>query len=236
MRGLSAGHGEHAVLRGIDAELTAGEFVHLVGENGSGKSTLLRVAAGLHKPSGGEIRIGGHPPEAPEAKALRGYVQDEPPLYDYLSVHEQLAFTARLWGVPTTGALGTLERFGADQWTGHLIRELSLGTRKKVGIAVATLHNPRMILLDEPFNGLDHAAVRELTALLTEWKHDGRTVLAVSHGHHGLHGLVDRTLRLKEGLLVEGGSAPDLAADGPAPDPRTAPLPEDSTQTAQDSQ
>ncbi|MFF2806097.1 ATP-binding cassette domain-containing protein [Streptomyces sp. NPDC058000] len=202
LRGLTAEHGGHPVLRGIDAELAVGEFVHLIGENGSGKSTLLRVVAGLHAPGGGDVRVGGHPPDAPEAKALRGFVQDDPPLYDYLSVREQLAFTARLWGLRPAAALTALERFGAGQWADHLVRELSLGTRKKVGLVAATLHAPRLVLLDEPFNGLDHAAVDALTALLAEWKQEGRTVLAVSHDHHGFDDLVDRRMRLDGGRLA----------------------------------
>ncbi|MEU0219051.1 ABC transporter ATP-binding protein [Streptomyces sp. NPDC006265] len=180
----------------VDLHVGEGEVVLLSGANGCGKSTLLRVLAGLLEPSSGSAEIAGQAPDTAAVRALRGFVQDDPPLYEYLTSHEHLAFAARLWGVPVEDSLELLARFGAEDWAGTLIRDLSLGTRKKVGLAAALTHRPRLLLLDEPFNGLDAGSCDELALLLKEARDEGCTVLLTAHEPQHVEQLLDRRIFL----------------------------------------
>ncbi|QCX76961.1 Glutamine transport ATP-binding protein GlnQ [Streptomyces sp. YIM 121038] len=185
------------VLSGLSARVAAGESVRVAGPNGSGKSTLLRVIAGLTAPDAGRVAVDGRAPGDPAVRALRGHVQEPPPLYEHLTAAEQLGFTAGVWGVPAGGlreraaALGLGERFDV------LVGELSLGQRKKLGYVCATAHAPRLLLLDEPFNGLDTAAESAVRDDLARWRSEGRTLVVVSHSDTSVAGLVDRTLTLE---------------------------------------
>ncbi|MEI7033973.1 ABC transporter ATP-binding protein [Streptomyces pratensis] len=213
---LTVRFGETTVLDRVTLRVAEGEAVLLAGPNGAGKSTLLRVIAGLTPAAAGTCRVAGEPPDSAAAGALRGFVQDEPPLYEYLTVREHLAFAARLWGVSAADAPRGLERFGAAGWADTLIRDLSLGTRKKVGLVAALLHRPRLVLLDEPFNGLDAASCTELVALLGEVRSEGRTVLLTSHEPQRLEPLLDRTITLGPPAgPPTGGAAPLVAPHEP---------------------
>ncbi|MFE9253906.1 ABC transporter ATP-binding protein [Streptomyces sp. NPDC006879] len=194
---LTVRFGEKTAVDRVDLHVDEGEVVLLAGPNGSGKSTLLRVLAGLLEPSSGGAEIAGQAPDSATVRALRGFVQDDPPLYEYLTSHEHLAFAARLWGVPVEDGLELLARFGARNWSGTLVRDLSLGTRKKVGLAAALAHRPRLLLLDEPFNGLDADSCGELARLLKEARDEGRTVLMTAHEPQYVEQLLDRHVHLE---------------------------------------
>ncbi|MER6730824.1 ABC transporter ATP-binding protein [Streptomyces puniciscabiei] len=187
-----------------EASFTAahGEFICLVGHNGSGKTTLLRLLAGLAEPSTGQVRIAGHAATDPSARTVRGFVQAEPPLYDYLTVWEQLSFVCRLYGVPLPSALERLEHTVLADRHDALVRELSLGMRKQLGIVAATLHDPALVLLDEPANALDAAAVGALRATVRDWRAQGRTVVLCTHDLAWADDLADRLLVLQRGRIV----------------------------------
>ncbi|MFD9907207.1 ATP-binding cassette domain-containing protein [Streptomyces sp. NPDC059063] len=182
------------VLRGFSARVDEGASVRVVGPNGSGKSTLLSVLAGLAVPDAGRVTVDGRAPGDPAVRALRGFVQEPPPLYEHLTAGEQLAFTAGVWGVPArelrerAGALGLGDRLDV------LAGDLSLGQRKKLGYVCATAHAPRLVLLDEPFNGLDTEAEQAVRDDLARWRDEGRTLVLVSHSDSSVAGLVDDTL------------------------------------------
>ncbi|MFG3495731.1 ABC transporter ATP-binding protein [Streptomyces sp. NPDC047928] len=212
---LTVRFGADTVLDGLDLHVPAGELAVLSGANGAGKSTLLRALAGLLPPTSGRVTIGGHEPAERAARELLGFVQDEPPLYEYLTVREHLALVARLWGTPVRDSLAGLDRFGAAEWSDALIRDLSLGTRKKVGLVAATLHRPRAVLLDEPFNALDPEAADELAVLLAEWRGEGRTVLVCSHERRRVEGLADRQVVLGAGH-VQPHPSPSSRKEGAA--------------------
>ncbi|MFI5803660.1 ATP-binding cassette domain-containing protein [Streptomyces sp. NPDC051561] len=177
--------------------LPAGELALLTGPNGAGKSTLLRVLAGLIGPSAGTVTVAGLPPDHPGVRRRRGFLQDEPPLYDHLTVREHLLLAARLWQVPVPTA--RLDRYGLTQHLDRPAHALSLGSRKKLGLLIATAHEPGLILLDEPYNGLDHTAADLLTAELAAWRAGGRTVLMSTHAPDRVARLTDRSIALRLG-------------------------------------
>ncbi|WP_438292977.1 ATP-binding cassette domain-containing protein [Streptomyces sp. HUAS TT7] len=194
--GLSVRRGETELFGGLDLRIEAGESVRLAGPNGCGKSTLLAVFAGLCSPSAGSATIAGHAPGARAVRALRGFLQEPPPLYEHLTAYEQLALVARLWGVRKKALLDRAEALDLAHCRDVLVGELSLGQRKKLGYVCATAHEPRLLLLDEPFNALDPAAVTAVTDDLRRRGREGLTTVLVSHLDIGEPLLIDRTIDL----------------------------------------
>ncbi|MGA4841571.1 ATP-binding cassette domain-containing protein [Streptomyces sp. G45] len=182
------------VLRGLSARIGEGEAVRVAGANGSGKSTLLSVLAGVTAPDAGRVTVAGRAPTDPAVRALRGHVQEPPPLYDHLTAGEQTAFTAAVWGVDARRLRERAEAFGLGDRLDVLVADLSLGQRKKLGYVCATAHDPRLVLLDEPFNGLDADAERAVRDDLARWRSEGRTLVVVSHADSSVADLVDTTL------------------------------------------
>ncbi|RSS45650.1 ABC transporter ATP-binding protein [Streptomyces sp. WAC08241] len=191
---LDVRRGEAHVLRGYDAHVPEGATVRVTGPNGSGKSTLLRVIAGLVTPDAGRVTVAGRPPADPAVRALRGFVQEPPPLYEHLTADEQLCLVAGVWGLRVRDLRERAAALELDDRLDVLVGELSLGQRKKLGHLCATAHEPRLVLLDEPFNGLDANAERTVRDDLARWRAEGRTLVVVSHSDRSVAGLVDSTL------------------------------------------
>ena len=170
------------VLREINMCFREGEGYLVVGPNGSGKTTLLRLVAGLTKPSRGEVIVAGQKPYAPQAKKVMGVVLHHSLLYDELTVRENLEYYAKLYGYtgykpeedPVVEKLGLIEYLDAK--TG----ELSFGWKKRANIARALLHKPKLLIIDEPFTGLDDKAVTKLTEILISLAKNNITVIATS--------------------------------------------------------
>ncbi len=188
--------GEEPVLRGLTAHVPEGTTVRVVGPNGSGKSTLLHVIAGLLTPDSGRVTVAGRAPADPAVRAVRGFVQEPPPLYEHLTAQEQLGLVAGVWGLRAEDLRERAASLGLDDRFDVLVGELSLGQRKKLGYLCATAHEPRLVLLDEPFNGLDAAAERAVRDDLVRWRAEGRTLIVVSHSEGPLTDLVDTSLTL----------------------------------------
>ncbi|HJR34311.1 MAG TPA: heme ABC exporter ATP-binding protein CcmA [Gemmatimonadales bacterium] len=176
--------GAARVLRGISLTVSPGECHLIVGPNGAGKSTLLRILAGLARPNGGAVSLRGTVPgREPASRRAVGLLSHQSHLYDDLSAAENLAFAARLHGMPDPegaardrlAALGLLER--ADE----PVRRLSRGLLQRVAIARALLHEPTLLLLDEPFTGLDPHATSQVTTMLRAELQRGAAVVLVSH-------------------------------------------------------
>jgi len=184
VRGLRRAFGVRRAVDGVDFSLGAGECLALFGPNGAGKTTLLRMLAGLLKPSGGTARIGGVTlPGGAAARAVVGLISHEHMLYDALTARENVEFTARLYSVPDPrgAATSALERIRIIERADAPVRSLSRGMQQRVSIARAMVHGPQVVLLDEPFTGLDAAGAAALTAMLCELKRGGATLVLVTH-------------------------------------------------------
>ncbi|MEO8449369.1 MAG: heme ABC exporter ATP-binding protein CcmA [Gemmatimonadota bacterium] len=203
------------VLRGVSLSVGAGELTLIVGPNGAGKSTLLRSIAGLARPTKGEVRIAGRPVRTDaEARRLIGFLSHQTLLYPDLTPVENLAFVARLYGLPHPVVLATAELrdAGLGQWLDIPVRLLSRGTVQRVAIVRALLHRPKVLLLDEPFTGLDAPSADRLRDLLRRAVMDGVAVLLVSHDLHDVWPLATRTAVLHRGLLHGDGEARSVEA------------------------
>jgi len=182
--GLSAGYGGIAVVRDLSLHVDDGEAVALVGANAAGKTTLLRLLAGLLKPTAGLARINGDPLRGDaSARAHVGFISHQSMLYGALTVRENVVLAARLYGVSDVRAateralrhMRVLERGDAP------VRALSRGLQQRVSIARALVHEPRVLLLDEPYTGLDALGAAALTDTLARLRGDGGTMVLVTH-------------------------------------------------------
>ena len=219
VRGLVKVQGRLPVLRGLDLTLRRGEFVALTGPNGSGKSTLLRLLAGLSRPDGGSIHIGGWqvPAELAALRAQIGYVGHETLLYDQLSATENLRFCARLYGLAEAEKRipALLERVGLARRAQDRVRNYSRGMQQRLAIARALLHDPAVLLLDEPFDGLDAAATEALAQLLRSSRE--RSIIMATHRLGLAEQLADRAVILLNGVVkrelpLERAQPGDLAS------------------------
>ncbi len=201
-------YGPVAALAGLSLSLVAGSTTLVTGPNGAGKSTLLRVLAGLTRPTRGSVRIGEVDPFGSRGAALRGrigFVGQELGLYAELSVLENLRFCARLHGLEPRRAARPLARLGLDRLADRRVRTLSLGYRRRTALARALLTEPSLLLLDEPWNGLDADAACALSHILEDHRRAGGSALVAAHAPNDAAGLFDRAVRLRAGRLDPDG-------------------------------
>lgn len=202
-------------VRHIDFELRQGEVLGLLGPNGAGKTTTLQMLAGCLAPSTGAIEICGinlleHPRQA---KALLGYLPETPPLYRELSVEEYLRLAARLHRVPRNEIAAavnkTKQRCGLSEVGKRLVGNLSKGYQQRVGIAQAIVHNPRVVILDEPTVGLDPIQIREIRSLIRELGGEHSVILS-THILPEVESVCDRIQIMNQGKLVFGENMSEL--------------------------
>lgn len=194
------------VLKKLNLVIERGEFVALLGHNGSGKSTLMRLLCGLSKPTAGVIRVGGWelPKEAAAVRAQIGVVSHKPLLYDTLTAKENLRFFARLYNLSVNeAALHTsLARVGLAKRGDDLVRGFSRGMQQRLSIARALIHDPQVLIFDEPYTGLDQDGSAALDDLLRGAQADGRTILMATHDLDRAAGLADRAVILSRGVVA----------------------------------
>lgn len=199
------------VVRGLDLGLARGEVLGLLGVNGAGKSTTLRMIAGVLQPSSGSVRIDGEDlDERPDLARRRiGYLPEVPPLHDELGVAEFLGFCARLRGIARAGVAAaverTIERCDLGEVRRRLIGALSKGFRQRVGLAQAILHEPDLIVLDEPASGLDPVQARRLREIVRGLGRDHAVVLS-THVLPDVLACCDRVAILHDGELRHQGA------------------------------
>ncbi len=200
-RGVAKRFAGGAALCDLDLDLAAGASLAVVGPNGAGKSTLLRLLAGLARPSAGRIAIDGRPPTDRRARAALGYLGHATLLSPSLTVRENLIFAARLYRVaaPRERAAEQLAREGLEPLAERRAGALSRGQAQRVAIARALIHAPALVLLDEPFTGLDRGAAERLAARLSELRARGHTSVLVTHTLEHVRELADEALVLCAG-------------------------------------
>ncbi|HKA14748.1 MAG TPA: heme ABC exporter ATP-binding protein CcmA [Myxococcota bacterium] len=206
-RGVAKRFAGAAALEGVDLDLAAGASLAVVGPNGAGKSTLLRLLAGLARPSAGRIEIDGRPPTHRRARAALGYLGHATLLSPGLTVRENLVFAARLYRVPSPRerAGDLLAAEGLEPLADRRAGALSRGQAQRVAIARALIHAPALVLLDEPFTGLDRGAAQRLAARLAELRARGHTSVLVTHGLEHVRDLADEALVLSAGRTAWRG-------------------------------
>ncbi|MEA2378141.1 MAG: heme exporter protein [Thermoleophilaceae bacterium] len=200
--GLERRFGERVALAGVSVRVEPGQTLTVLGGNGAGKSTLLRVLAGLLRPHGGSARVldADLPRERWKLPGQIGYLGHDPLLYRDLSGRENLRYHARLHGVPQARVDTVLREVGMERRADDPVRELSRGMVQRVAAARAVLHEPPLLLLDEPRANLDPAAAELLEPLIG--RASGRTRVLVSHDVRGALAEADVVLRLKRGRPV----------------------------------
>jgi heme exporter protein A len=215
IHGLTKAFGPRAALAGVDLEIGAGERVLLVGPNGAGKTTLLRILATLSRPTGGIARVAGCDVTRADARVRRmiGFLSHESFLYDDLTARQNLRFYARMYGLrdPDLRIEFLLNAVGLERRADDLVRGFSRGMQQRLAVARAVLHEPQLLLLDEPYTGLDAAAADALTAYLEALTAGGCTLLLTTH-HPAEEGqLAQRVVVMRSGQVVEDGPVGELA-------------------------
>ena len=175
--------GDFAALRDVSMNIEAGSCTALLGRNGAGKTTLLRIASGLSRAAKGQVTIFGDDVRAPQARYRLGVLGHSIGIYDELSAMENLRLFARLYDLQDAdgNAMRWLERVGLDRVANGLVREFSRGMRQRLAVARAFLHDPDVLLLDEPFTSLDDKAIAVLQTVMRNALAEGKTVLMSTH-------------------------------------------------------
>lgn len=206
--------GPMTVLRELDFSVAEGEFVALLGPNGAGKTTLLRILATLSRPTSGLVRIASYQlsQAGPELRANLGVVSHQPLLYGDLTARENLIFYGKLYGINQGRIQEVLELVGLGSRQNDLVRTYSRGMQQRLAIGRAILHNPKILLLDEPHTGLDQEAGEILDRVLQEVALEGRTVVMTSHDLVRAASLATRIDLLSRGKITASTPAQGLSS------------------------
>ena len=212
---LSKSFGSREAVRGIDLEVRRGDVFGFLGPNGAGKTTTIRMALGLIRPTGGRIEILGRDVQTHGGEVLPrvGALVEAPALYGYLSGRDNLkAFASVLGGVPRSRLDDVIELVGLAGRQRDKVSSYSLGMKQRLGVAAALLHDPELLLLDEPANGLDPAGIVEIRDLLRQLAALGKTVFISSHVLAEVQQICDRVAIINLGELVRVAQVADLLA------------------------
>jgi len=215
---VSKHFGAKKALTDISLAVPAGQICGLIGPNGAGKTTLFRLLMGILKASEGVLEIDGRDcfEDRVEAKRLVGFLPDEPVFYSYLSGREVLELSAGMHGLDAEAAVGALmptaERLQLTDALGLFAEDYSRGMKKKLGLLLALLHRPKLLVLDEPTNGLDVEATRLFYELMLDESRRGTTILFSSHLMDQVTKLCTHAAILSEGRLAAAGAIDELRA------------------------
>lgn len=181
----------------MTTEFVRGKLYLLLGENGAGKSTLMRIIAGLAQPSAGTVTLG-----IPREKL--GYMAHASFVYDEMSGLENLRYSLGLYGInDDTRCAAALERVGLDSNLQRFARDYSQGMRQRLSLARAIVHDPELLLLDEPFSNVDAASLAQMTSLLGKLRDEGKTIIVVTHQPAALAKVVDETVTIVDGKIPQ---------------------------------
>jgi heme exporter protein A len=217
VRNLVKRFGPKTILHGLNFEVQEGEFVALLGPNGAGKTTLLRVLSSLSRPAQGVVRIAGYllPEQAALVRGRLGVLSHQPLLYGDLTARENLTFFGRMYdlkNLPSRSA-EVLDLVGLAGRADDLVRTFSRGMQQRLAIGRAVLHQPQVLLFDEPHTGLDQDACQMLDTIMQEIAARGKTIVMTSHDLSRAADLASRFDVLSKGRIVASGSKADLGVD-----------------------
>lgn len=203
--------GRFAALRGVTSDFSSGRLYTVLGDNGAGKSTLLRIVAGLLSPTRGRVQVLGTA-DLGSIRPQLGYMAHAPLLYDELDAMENLLYFAGLYGIAKHGGnpeqradavcRRAIEMVGLDPTLKRRVGAYSQGMRQRLSLARAVLHDPKILLLDEPFSNVDIASAREMVRLLSHMRDAGKTILLVTHQPSFLEGTADEFVHMALGRIV----------------------------------
>ena len=194
--------GRFAAIRGITASFDPRHLYVVLGDNGAGKSTLLRIVAGLMEPSQGSVTLLGSPRVRDVAHRV-GYMAHAPLLYDELSGMENLRYFAGLYGIHDDAvSRNAMQMVGLDPDLTRRVGQYSQGMRQRLSLARAVLHDPELILLDEPFSNVDVHSARDMAAVLGRVRDAGKTIFVVTHQAQLMEGVADEFVHMSAGLIV----------------------------------
>jgi ABC-2 type transport system ATP-binding protein len=208
--GLTKRYADRTVVDAINLTVRAGEIYGFLGPNGAGKTTTLRMLLGLIRPTAGTVRLLGRPPGTPDPLAGVGAMIEGPAFYPYLSGRENLKVLTRYAGVPSDRVGTVLATVDLTDRAGDRYASYSLGMKQRLGVAAALLKQPRLLILDEPTNGLDPAGTADMRRLLRQLGDDGCTVLLSSHLLGEVQQLCDRVGVIANGRLVAESTVAEL--------------------------
>ncbi|WP_307741459.1 ATP-binding cassette domain-containing protein [uncultured Mobiluncus sp.] len=220
IEGLYKSFGTREVLRGVSMNVEPGQVMGFVGANGSGKTTTMRIVMGIIDANRGRVTFGGEPIDAP-VRASIGYMPEERGLYPKMKVGEQLEYFARLHGQNRSTAREStqrwVQRLGVSERLKDSVEKLSLGNQQRVQLAAALVHNPVMLILDEPFSGLDPLAVDVMSGVLQEYAAQGVPVIFSSHQLSLVESLCTHVSILSGGSIVASGEVEKLRREAGTP-------------------
>lgn len=215
---LTKTFGEHRALDDMSFTVRSGEMYGFVGSNGAGKSTTMRIALGVLSADSGQVRFGGRPLDDDLRRRI-GYMPEERGLYGKEKIGDQLAFLGRLHGMAAARARASaselLDRLGLGERIGDKLDDLSLGNQQRVQLAASLIHEPDLLILDEPFSGLDPVAVGVMSDMLLERARAGVPVVFSSHQLDLVQRLCDRVGIVAHGRMVAEGTVDELRSGGP---------------------
>ncbi len=218
IKGLTKRYGNQIAVNNLNLTIPLGEFFALLGPNGAGKTTTLRIVAGLLAPDEGDVHLLDHSitQATQAAKQVLSYLPDEPMLYNKLRPLEYLEFIAGLWGIPAAAAepqaQDLLQKLDLWEARGEYCETFSRGMKQKLTLAGAFIHNPRIIILDEPLTGLDAASARLVKDMLTDYIQQGNTVVLTTHIMEIAERMAQRIGIINRGQLIAVGSLDELRA------------------------
>ncbi|GAB4201242.1 MAG: ABC transporter ATP-binding protein [Roseiflexaceae bacterium] len=214
--GLTKRYGERTVVDSVDLQVAHGEIFGFLGPNGAGKTTTIGMLLGLIRPNAGRAVVLGHDIQQQPGPALAGVgaMVETPAFYPYLSGRDNLRVLARAGGLPDAAVETVLERVELSGRARDGFKTYSLGMKQRLGIAAALLHEPRLIILDEPTNGLDPAGQLEIRELIRTLAQQGHTIFLSSHMLHEVEQLCERVAILRQGRIVRAGRVAELLRRG----------------------
>ena len=216
---LTKKYGDFVAVDRLSLEARPGEVFGFLGPNGAGKTSTIRIVAGLSLPTAGTVRVNGIDvvAEPVRAKAVMGYVPDRPYLYEKLTGRELLHFVADLyrrdWAACEPRAIELLRYFGLGDWIDARIENLSHGMKQKLVLVSALVHDPSVLVIDEPMVGLDALAQRQVRQLMRTLAGEGRTILLTTHTLSVAEAVCDRISILNRGRIVASGTTAELKRD-----------------------